>query len=147
MTVICSDKTGTLSENRMIVERVWTPSGCYDVTGVGYEPAGEITGGPDNPYLERLAMVAAACNDAALHAPGDPHGEWTITGDPTEGALLAFAAKVGVEQADVLRRLPRHAEIAFDASAPTDEHGARRRRVLLDHRQRCLVSLGAAPGR
>ena len=119
VNVVCSDKTGTLTQNRMLVERVWTPAAEYRVAGTGYEPAGAIVGDSDpadDPYLPRLARVAAACNDATLHAPkrsGDP---WTIAGDPTEGALLAFAGKLGVSRGELEARHPRLAEIAFDAS-------------------------------
>jgi len=69
--------------------------------------------------------VAVACNDAVLHAPDGAHPEWTITGDPTEGALLAFAGKVDVEHDDVRRQWPRTAEIGFDAG---------RRRMTTVHR-------------
>ena len=129
VTVICSDKTGTLTENRMMVQRVWTPAGAYQVSGSGYSPDGTITrdagAAGDDPDLARVALVAAACNDAALHPPAVPGGEWTITGDPTEGALLALAAKLDVDRADVERRCPRVAEIAFDAD---------RRRMTTVHR-------------
>ncbi|MGQ0433710.1 MAG: cation-translocating P-type ATPase [Microthrixaceae bacterium] len=129
VTVICADKTGTLTENRMMVEHVWTPVGGYAVTGAGYAPAGDLTGGEDHvadPYLARLAGVAAACNDATLHPPDGANPEWTITGDPTEGALAALAAKLGVERVDLERRCPRAAEIAFDAD--------RRRMTTVHHR-------------
>lgn len=119
VSVICSDKTGTLTENRMLVERVWTPAGEYQVGGEGYAPDGPIEGtiDPDtDPYLDRLAAVAAACNDAVLHAPGEPGGGWTATGDPTEAALLALAGKRGVGREDLERRTPRVAEVAFDAA-------------------------------
>jgi Ca2+-transporting ATPase len=129
VTVICSDKTGTLTENRMMVEQVWTPGGRWAVAGAGYAPSGILTGAGDptaDPYLARLACVAAACNDAALHPPQDRNREWTITGDPTEGALLALAAKLGTERAELERRWPRSAEIAFDAG--------RRRMTTIHHR-------------
>jgi Ca2+-transporting ATPase len=129
VSVICTDKTGTLTENRMMVERIWTPGGSYTVSGSGYRPDGEIHGaeGRDaDPHLERLARVAAACNDAVLHAPQADDGGWTITGDPTEGALLTLAGKLGIERADLDRELPRIAEIGFDAS---------RRRMTTAHRQ------------
>ncbi len=130
VNVVCSDKTGTLTQNRMIVERVWTPVAEYSVDGVGYEPAGSITGEADpggDGILSHLALVAAACNDASLHGPtrsGDP---WTITGDPTEGALLALAGKLGVTREDINTRLPRVSEVPFDAT--------RRRMSTLNRRE------------
>lgn len=122
VNVICSDKTGTLTQNRMLVEWVWTPLGEYRATGEGYEPAGslvrgdeEVAGSGDDSHLARLVRVAAACNDAALHAPSRRGDPWTITGDPTEGALLALAGKLGVSGEDVETSLPRVAEIPFDS--------------------------------
>ena len=115
VTVVCSDKTGTLTQNRMLVERVWTPRGEYRVSGDGYAPAGTIEPDPvGDEALHDLALVAASCNDAILHAPADRSEPWTITGDPTEGALLAMAAKAGVESADLAARRPRIQELPFD---------------------------------
>ncbi|HEX5881694.1 MAG TPA: cation-translocating P-type ATPase [Actinomycetota bacterium] len=120
-TVICSDKTGTLTQNRMQVERVWTPAGTYRVSGDGYAPVGAVV--PEgaamsarDTLLERLARVAAACNDATLQSAGDPGDSWTVTGDPTEAALLALAGKLGVEREALDRDWPRVAEVAFDAT-------------------------------
>jgi Ca2+-transporting ATPase len=119
VNVVCSDKTGTLTQNRMLVERVWTPIGEYQVSGTGYDPAGTIVGDTDpasDPYLPRLARVAAACNDAALRAPSRRGDPWTLAGDPTEGALLAFAGKLGVFRGEFESDHPRVAEVAFDSS-------------------------------
>jgi Ca2+-transporting ATPase len=120
-TVICSDKTGTLTQNRMQVERVWTPTGTYRVSGDGYAPVGAVVaegaaGPARDPLLERLARVAAACNDATLQLADDPGGSWAVTGDPTEAALLALAGKLGVERVALERDWPRAAEVAFDAT-------------------------------
>jgi Ca2+-transporting ATPase len=143
VTVICTDKTGTLTQNRMMVERVWTPAGgLYTVAGDGYAPEGAISGGHDpggDPDLVRLARVAAACNDAILHPPTTAGGGWAITGDPTEGALLAFAAKMGIGRAEVERSSPRAAEIAFDAE--------RRRMTTVNRRgETWWVTVKGAPG-
>ena len=138
VTVICSDKTGTLTENRMLVERAWTPAGAFAVGGGGYAPDGAITpedrtagdddagetpgapgagdAGAAEAALDRLARIGTACNDATLRAPGRAGGDWSITGDPTEGALLAFAGKRGVFSSDLLVRHPRVEELTFDAA-------------------------------
>jgi len=129
VTVICSDKTGTLTGNRMLVERVWTPAGRYRVTGAGYAPAGAVEGDGDpeaDAWLTRLLAVAAACNDATLRPPGEPDGEWGVTGDPTEAGLLGLAGKRGVTREAVERERPRVAELAFDAD---------RRRMATFHRE------------
>ena len=115
VTVVCSDKTGTLTENRMLVERVWTPAGEYRVAGHGYAPEGVLDPLPvDDPTLDRLARVAAACNDATLRAPARAGDPWTITGDPTEAALLVLAGKLGVDQATLAVTHPRVEELTFD---------------------------------
>lgn len=104
VSVICTDKTGTLTRNEMVVAAAETPEGAFEITGQGYDPQGVITPTGD---LSRLARAAALCNDAALHCRD---GRWTVEGDPMEGALLAFAGKVGGDHA--ARRLDA---IPFDS--------------------------------
>lgn len=97
-TTICSDKTGTLTRNEMTVQALWTPvNGAVEVTGVGYAPEGEVrrdgqTIAPDESTKE-LVRVGALCNDATLQKT---EGQWQLTGDPTEGALVVSAEKLGV---------------------------------------------------
>jgi Ca2+-transporting ATPase len=131
VTVICSDKTGTLTQNRMLTQRVWTPAGSYRVDGDGYAPIGAVHGeegtDPDtDDLLGRLGAVAAACNDAVLEPPSGPDGGWGLTGDPTEGSLLALAGKLGVTREGLEQARPRVAEVAFDAT---------RRRMTTVHRE------------
>lgn len=104
VSVICTDKTGTLTRNEMVVAAAETVDGAFAVGGAGYAPQGAIT--PPGK-LERLARAAALCNDASLH---HKDGVWTVEGDPMEGALLAFAGKVGGDHA--ARRLDA---IPFDS--------------------------------
>jgi Ca2+-transporting ATPase len=142
VTVICTDKTGTLTANQMMVERAWTISGHYRVTGTGYAPEGSINGGTAphaDADLHRLAHVAAACNDAVLHPPDSPNGAWTITGDPTEGALITLAARLGTDRAELDHRFPRVAEIAFDA-------GRRRMATIHQDGDRYWVAVKGALG-
>jgi P-type Ca2+ transporter type 2C len=130
VTVICSDKTGTLTQNRMLVQRVWTPTGSYQIGGDGYTPAGLVDGEDGaapaaDDRLSRLDAVAAACNDAVLEPPPGPDGHWQLTGDPTEGALMALAGKLGSTREGLAHARPRVAEVAFDAG---------RRRMTTMHR-------------
>ncbi len=90
-TVICTDKTGTLTENKMTATEVWMASGTYQVTGTGYAPEGEIKG--DGVGLDLLLQAAVTCNHATVR---QENGAWVMLGDPTEGALLTLGMKGGV---------------------------------------------------
>ncbi len=121
VTVICTDKTGTLTQGRMLVERIWTLEGEASITGTGYDPTGDLIadGQPvaieeDGP-LGRLVTAAVLCNDAALIPPSESEHAWSVAGDPTEGALLAMAVKAGIGLDDMHDRYPRVAEVPFDS--------------------------------
>ncbi|GIH28658.1 magnesium-transporting ATPase [Acrocarpospora phusangensis] len=116
VTVLATDKTGTLTEGRMVARRIWTPSGEAEITGSGYGPEGEIIHTSlDGASFTDLLEAAALCNDARLSPPRDNGGEWTALGDPTEAALLAAAAKLGIAGSEVRQRFPRIAEHPFDS--------------------------------
>ena len=141
-TVICTDKTGTLTKNEMTVTRLFTGDRVFEVTGEGYEPVGEIRGksselkvlsselSESNLYLENpklrtqnsepsqssalreLLTAAVLCNGATLR---EENGTWHVIGDPTEGALLVAAAKVGLTKEGLEDTAPFTEEIPFDA--------------------------------
>ncbi|WP_454085830.1 HAD-IC family P-type ATPase [Georgenia sp. Marseille-Q6866] len=104
VTVICSDKTGTLTRNEMTVRTVVTPAGRFDVTGTGYAPEGEIlpaTGTTTTAqHVLALAEVAARANDSTVSRRGE---EWVLSGEPTDGGLRTFALKAGVDGDDDAR--------------------------------------------
>lgn len=119
-TVICTDKTGTLTRNEMTVQSLWTPAGSYTLGGVGYQPRGELMRGGEAlaevpGELEPVALAALLCNDAEVREKG---GEWRLTGDPTEGALVTCAWKLGYEPAATRARYPRLDVIPFDSDRP-----------------------------
>src|SRR5262249_24993855 len=103
-TVICSDKTGTLTQNEMTVREVYADGITYDVSGTGYDPTGQVLDPKGKPVdvpsgaLRDLFATVALCNNATLeHGPDG----WRTVGDPTEGALLTLAAKGGVPRESV----------------------------------------------
>ena len=118
VTVICSDKTGTLTRNEMSAESVVTATGAYEVTGGGRTPDGGFRhGGADsNPAADRVLMellrAGLLCNDAELR---QVDGEWRSDGDPMEAALVALAMKAGLDPTLLRKQLPRSDEIPFDA--------------------------------
>jgi Ca2+-transporting ATPase len=121
VTVLATDKTGTLTEGSMVARRLWTRSGTAEISGTGYGPDGAVTRegwrvqADDVPDLAALLTAGALCNDAALRPPSEEQAEWTAVGDPTEAALLTAAAKLGLDAAVLSKRLPRAAELPFDS--------------------------------
>jgi magnesium-transporting ATPase (P-type) len=119
VSVICSDKTGTLTRNEMTVRTVVAAGAIFEVAGVGYEPNGAFRldgkeiDPPDHPALLGLTRAALLCNDAALRRTEDTG--WVVDGDPMEGALVSLAIKAGHEPLLLAKQLPRTDAIPFDA--------------------------------
>lgn len=117
-TVICTDKTGTLTRNEMVVRRVILASEHLEVAGEGYCPAGSFHGLESQvdpqavDVLGQIGLACVLCNDAQLH---DKAGQWDLSGDPTEGALLCLALKAGLDADSLRAAFPRIAEIPFDS--------------------------------
>ncbi|HPQ10014.1 MAG TPA: HAD-IC family P-type ATPase, partial [Bacillota bacterium] len=135
-TVICSDKTGTLTENQMTVVKVVLPKGQYEVTGVGYTPEGEfVLKDGSGSGLEALLTAAALCTDSELVLK---EHRWDIIGDPTEGSLIVAAAKNGLTKAELVEKYPRVLELPFDSD---------RKRMSTLHRfgERYRMSTKGAP--
>jgi cation-transporting P-type ATPase F len=119
-TVICSDKTGTLTENQMTVQEIYAGGLSYSLTGQGYNPDGAILQGTGtdttpqiapNTALQACLLTGLLCNDSQLEQQA---GKWVVVGDPTEGAMITAALKAGLSRADVARQ-PRLDTIPFES--------------------------------
>ncbi len=119
-SVICSDKTGTMTRDEMTVRRVHAGGEAWEVSGAGYEPRGEFSRAgepaPVSPALRDLLRAAALCSDAVLLADA-PAGRRAIRGDPTEAALVVAAAKAGLLRADLDAEWPRVGEAPFSSES------------------------------
>ena len=116
-TVICTDKTGTLTKGQMTVRGIFAGLETLEVTGSGYDPAGEFraAGNPAAPNgapLAALLLAGVLCNDSSLDRV---EGQWAIKGDPTEGALVVAASKAGLDSRDLRQKNPRIEEIPFSS--------------------------------
>ena len=149
-TVVCSDKTGTLTQNQMTVVQAWAGGKRFRITGEGYSPNGEFFIGTEpfdprtDPDAALLLHGALVCNDAKLEERTDDAGKrsWQIIGDPTEGAMVVAAAKSGYRRSELEQALPRIQEIPFDSD--------RKRMTTLHsvdgaHAQTVVSGLGAPP--
>ncbi|MGI8501894.1 MAG: cation-translocating P-type ATPase [Hassallia sp.] len=118
VTTICSDKTGTLTQNKMVVQSVYTNNSSFRVTGEGYAPTGDFQLNGQNvsvdqyPEIPAMLVACAVCNDSVLQ---QDKGQWIILGDPTEGALVTLAGKAGIEKDQWASKLPRVAEFPFSS--------------------------------
>lgn len=118
-TIVCSDKTGTLTVNQMTVSEILAGGSRFEVSGTGYGPLGKIGNSSeplaalaDNVAARECLMAGLLCNDSAL---AEKEGRWEVQGDPTEGALICSAAKGGLDQKETSRRLPRIDMIPFES--------------------------------
>ncbi|MBE3097136.1 MAG: cation-transporting P-type ATPase, partial [Planctomycetes bacterium] len=112
------DKSGTLTQNQMTIRSVWVAGKQLTVTGVGYEPTGEIKPLPEGMLeqdLELLLTAASLCNNARLNPPSTDHPLWTCLGDQTEAAMRVLARKGGLDEDRLAEALPRVHELPFDA--------------------------------
>ncbi len=140
-TVICTDKTGTLTKNEMTVRNLYLEERLVHITGSGYDPHGDFHSADHehlsltNPVLHAAARISLLCNDASLKEEG---GKWLLRGDPTEGALLTLGLKAGLDHGRLLQVYPRVAEIPFDSE---------RKRMSTLHQDRSgfLMCLKGAP--
>lgn len=118
VSIICSDKTGTLTRNEMTVRAVASVGGVFEVSGSGYDPhgsfvlAGDAVAVDDYPLLRELTRAAMLCNDASLQQKDD---DWQLVGDPTEGALIAMGMKAGHDTTFVNAEYPRKDVIPFES--------------------------------
>jgi magnesium-transporting ATPase (P-type) len=136
VTIICTDKTGTITKGEMTVRKIWVPDKIVQVSGVGYDPAGEFTTNgktlqkEDSGTVEKLLEISALCNTAKVEPPSDRKKSWTIVGDPTDGALLVAALKYGLNVHSMAAQKPVFHVIPFDS---------KRKRMTTMHRRNSKV--------
>ena len=121
VTLICTDKTGTLTKGEMTVSKLWTYDKVIDISGVGYAPKGEFKVGGKRIYrkehedVRRILYISAMCNTAKLDPPNKSKKTWTIIGDPTDGAMLVAAIKFGLNIKEILSAQPILHIFTFDS--------------------------------
>ena len=151
-TVICSDKTGTLTRNQMTVTRLFDARQIFELSGTGYEPLGNLTssGAPvtldQQPELELLVRIGLLCNESDLY---EKDGHYQVDGDPTEGALLVSALKSGLLLEQEKERFPQLAMVPFESErgymATLHQDGARRLILVKGAPERVLEMCSASP--
>lgn len=120
-SVICTDKTGTLTQNEMTVNHLWTATREYEITGVGYAPKGQIEAegrswrAADDADLELLLEGGLLCGNARLAEPEEEGKRYEVYGDPTEACLIVSAQKGGIDRVELEARMPRVKELPFES--------------------------------
>jgi magnesium-transporting ATPase (P-type) len=121
VTVICTDKTGTITKGEMTVKKIWAKNKTVEVSGAGYTPIGEFTFNgkalekSDAKRFEKLLEISALCNSAKLESPSDRNKSWNVIGDPTDGASLVAALKYGLNVQNLLVQKPVIHVVPFDS--------------------------------
>ena len=121
VTMICTDKTGTITKGEMTVKKLWIQDRIIEVSGVGYNPEGDFKTetGPlerdEARTVEKMLEISALCNSAKVEAPSDRNKSWSVVGDPTDGALLVTALKYGLPVQSMLVEKPMVHVIPFDS--------------------------------
>jgi len=121
VTVICTDKTGTITKGEMTVTKIWIPDKTVEVSGVGYAPIGDfrVNGSPpdkvDARAVDKLLEISSLCNSAKVEPPSDCNRAWSVIGDPTDGALLVAALKYGLSVQALHVQKPTVHVIPFDS--------------------------------
>ncbi len=112
VTVICTDKTGTITKGEMTVKKLWVKDYLVEISGIGYGPEGDFTLNgnalkeQDAEAVEKILEIAAMCNSAKIEPPSDRTPSWSVIGDPTDGALAVAALKYGINVQDALAEKP-----------------------------------------
>ena len=142
VTVICTDKTGTITRGEMTVTRIWVADRVVEVSGVGYTPIGDFSFGGSalekgqERNVEKLLEIAALCNSAKIEPPSDRNKAWNVIGDPTDGALLVAALKYGLNVQSILVQKPIIHVIPFDSKRK------RMTTVHKDNQKTCIYTKG-----
>jgi magnesium-transporting ATPase (P-type) len=144
VTMICTDKTGTITKGEMTATKIWVHDKIIDVSGVGNEPIGEFTHDnkpltkEESETIETLLEIAALCNSAKIEPPSDRNRAWNVVGDPTDGALLVAALKYGLAVKGMLAEKPMIHVIPFDSER-------KRTTTVHKHESRIFVYSKGAP--
>jgi Ca2+-transporting ATPase len=143
VTMICTDKTGTITKGEMTVERIWVQDRTIKISGVGYNPVGDFTINnvsltrEESDMVEKLLEISALCNSAKVEPPSDRNKSWSVIGDPTDGALLVAALKYGLIVQSMSAEKPIIHVIPFDSN---------RKRMTTVHKhdhKTCIFTKGA----